>query len=307
MQESQQLLSHPVARGLSILGDRWTILILREVFLGKHRFEAFRSATGASRGTLSNRLEGLVRNGIVYKNPYQSTPVRYEYKLTDKGVGLYPWALLMWQWETEWGADTAHELPAKLYHNLSDGHLLCPKTICRHCHKELHFDDIERTNNELIADASPQNLNPIGSQRRSKASDNNTQLLGHITDIIGDRWTYLLLGAAFMGLTRYDDFLQMLGVATNILADRLKLMVDTGILSRDQYQKNPPRFEYHLTEKGKAIYPQTMVLRQWVLEWLPKVNHPFILKHRLCGHTLDADVICQGCGEIPRADSVKFN
>lgn len=307
MQQPQQFLSHPVARGLSILGDRWTILILREVFLGKHRFEEFRSATGASRGTLSNRLEALVRNGIVYKNPYQNTPVRYEYKLTDKGVGLYPWALLMWQWETEWGGNDEQQLPTKLLHNVGDGHLLQPKTICRHCRKELCFDDIERTTNELVEDANLQNLNPVGSQRRSKSSENNTQLLGHITDIIGDRWTYLLLGAAFMGLTRYDDFRQILGVATNILADRLKLMVDTGILNRDEYQTNPPRFEYHLTAKGKAIYPQTMVLRQWVLEWLPKVNHPFILKHRPCGHILDTDVICQGCDAMPRADSVKFN
>jgi DNA-binding HxlR family transcriptional regulator len=311
MQETQQLSTHPVARGLSILGDRWTILILREAFLGRHRFEEFRVGTGASRGTLSSRLEGLVSNGLFYKNPYQSSPIRYEYKLTDKGFGLYSWALLLWKWEEEWGNENVHNLPSNLSHAVDGGHLLYPEAVCRHCKDKLYYDDVERVVSGSACDSSggsaATKLPPFGSQRRSRSTLNNSQMLSHITDIMGDRWSYLLLGSAFMGLTRYDDFRQQLGVATNILSDRLKLMVETGILKREEYQANPPRFEYHLTEKGKAVYPQTMTLRQWVLEWLPQVNHPFMLKHRTCGNDLAVDVICRTCKDVPRADSVKFN
>lgn len=147
MHAAQQIPTNPVARGLSLLGDRWTILILREIFLGKHRFEEFRSSTGASRGTLSKRLETLVGNGILYKNPYQSAPLRYEYRLTDKGLGLYPWALLIWQWETEWAGAKGAKLPTELYHDCASGHRLDPVAVCRHCREALHYDDVERVLN----------------------------------------------------------------------------------------------------------------------------------------------------------------
>ncbi|WP_423897330.1 winged helix-turn-helix transcriptional regulator [Candidatus Pelagadaptatus aseana] len=307
MQAAQLLLSNPVARGLNILGDRWAILILREVFLGQHRFEEFRTRTGASRGTLSKRLETLVHNGILYKNPYQTAPVRYEYRLTDKGRALYPWALLIWQWETEWADQLSANIPSRLTHFHPDEHALYPVAVCRHCREPLHFDDVERVVREEEIKSAPKNISEFGSQRRSRNSGNNSQLLGHVTDIIGDRWTLLLMAAAFVGLSRYDDFRQQLGVATNILADRLKMLVDADILKREEYQTNPPRFEYHLTTKGKALYPQTMALRQWVQEWLPPVSHPFTLVHRNCGHELQTDVICQGCGEVPGADEVRFS
>ncbi|WP_022957792.1 winged helix-turn-helix transcriptional regulator [Spongiibacter tropicus] len=304
MQAAQQLLSNPVARGLNILGDRWTILILRETFLGQHRFDEFRRRTGASRGSLSSRLETLVANGILYKNPYQTSPLRYEYRLTGKGLALYPWALLIWQWETEWADANDAELPTQLWHAFGEGHQLRPLAVCRHCGEPLHYDDVERVVNASPQGAPTGSLTEIGSQRRTRGSGD--QMLGHITDIIGDRWTLLLMAMAFVGLSRYDDFRQQLGVATNILADRLKLLVDTGIFSREEYRSNPPRYEYHLTEKGKALYPLTMALRQWVLEWLPKVKHPLTLVHRPCGNELATDVICSGCHTVPRTDEVRF-
>lgn len=150
-------------------------------------------------------------------------------------------------------------------------------------------------------------MSVFGNQRRSRGTPEDQQVLGHVTDIIGDRWTLLLMAMAFIGVKRYDDFRQQLGVATNILADRLKLLVETGIMTRSAYQTNPPRYEYHLTEKGKALYPQTMALRQWVLEWLPKVGHPFVLKHRPCGHELAIDVVCRACQAVPSAAKVQFN
>lgn len=306
MEAAQQILSNPVARGLNILGDRWTILILREVFLGQHRFEDFRSRTGASRGTLSKRLENLVHNGILYKNPYQEAPLRYEYRLTGKGLALYPWALLIWQWETEWANAEDAELPARLFHSVGKGHTLEPLAVCRHCGEKLRYDDVERVVKESPSGEPPKRLAEFGSQRRTRGTGADNQLLGHVTDIIGDRWTLLLMAMAFVGLRRYDDFRQQLGAATNILADRLKLLVDTGIFSRREYQSNPPRYEYRLTKKGKALYPLTMALRQWGLDWLPPVKHPLTLVHKPCGRELATDVICRTCREVPRADEVRF-
>jgi DNA-binding HxlR family transcriptional regulator len=88
----------PVARAMSVIGDRWTLLIVRDCFLGKSRFEQFQVSLGITRHLLSDRLKRLVAQGVLEKNPYQSRPVRYDYRLTDKGrdfapalVGLKDW------------------------------------------------------------------------------------------------------------------------------------------------------------------------------------------------------------------------
>jgi len=272
-----------------------------------HRFEEFRASTGASRGTLSKRLELLVFHGILYKNPYQTTPLRFEYRITDKGRGLYPWALLIWQWESEWvGEMKDAALPEQLYHRSEGGHPLWPVGVCRNCQQKLKFDDIERVENKDARPVSAQALKAFGNQRRTSGGSNADQPLGHIANIIGDRWTLLILATAFMGLSRYDDFRQQLGVATNILADRLKLLLAMELFSRHEYQSNPPRYEYKLTEKGKSLYPQTMAMRQWVLDWQPAVDHPFKLIHRSCGAELATDVICEHCGQQPEKGKVQF-
>ena len=88
----------PVARAMSVIGDRWTLLIVRDCFLGKSRFEQFQASLGITRHLLSDRLKRLVAQGVLEKNPYQSRPVRYDYRLTEKGrdfapalVGLKDW------------------------------------------------------------------------------------------------------------------------------------------------------------------------------------------------------------------------
>lgn len=88
----------PVARALSVIGDRWTILIVRDCFLGKSRFDEFQKSLGMTRHVLASRLKQLVEQGVLERNAYSQRPVRYEYRLTDKGrdfapalVGLKDW------------------------------------------------------------------------------------------------------------------------------------------------------------------------------------------------------------------------
>lgn len=308
MSVANLIVINPVVKSLELLGDRWTILILRDAFLGRHRFEEFRSHTGASRSTLSKRLETLVEQEVLYKKPYQTTPLRYEYRLTEKGLALYPWALLIWEWESQWGTDQ-HQLPPKLSHRVPNEHELQPQVVCRHCQQELHITDVER---RVLRDAQEddlQSLKTIGNQRRSRGGRGAEEdsSLGHITDIIGDRWASLILAAAFMGLQRYDDFRRQLGIATNILADRLKRLNDAGVFDRIEYQSKPPRSEYKLTEKGEALYPFTMMMRQWSLDWLdPMGNAPFQLIHTPCGHELAVDVVCAHCSQVPSPKDVDY-
>ncbi|MGH1371477.1 MAG: winged helix-turn-helix transcriptional regulator [Cellvibrionaceae bacterium] len=311
MQIGHQILTNPVARGLNIVGDRWTILIMRDAFLGRQRFSEFRTNTGIARGTLSNRLEALVAEGLLYKKPYSESPKRFDYKLTDKGLSLYPWALLIWQWESRWTDHQEAGVPSVLWHAVDGSqHELQPQCVCRHCREPLRYDDVKRV---VTGDGSSVSADEVsekfGNQRRtrSQVTADADHALGHIIDIIGDRWTTLILAAAFIGLRRYDDFQQQLGIATNILADRLKMLLQMEVLERKEYQSNPPRYQYELTEKGKSLYPQTMAVRQWVLDCLPEAIHPFKLVHKNCGQDLSVDVVCGHCQEKPGVGNVTFD
>ena len=91
-----------VARSVDILGDWWTPLIIRSSMLGARRFEQFTEYLGIPRNVLTERLNRLVDEGIMTKVEYQDRPVRYQYRLTEKGIGLYPVIVTMLEWGNQW-------------------------------------------------------------------------------------------------------------------------------------------------------------------------------------------------------------
>jgi DNA-binding HxlR family transcriptional regulator len=97
-----------IARTVDILGDWWTPMVIRSAFLGARRFEHFTDGLGIPRNVLTERLNRLVDEGIMERVAYQDRPLRHEYRLTDKGVGLYPVIVSLLEWGNEWldwGAD----------------------------------------------------------------------------------------------------------------------------------------------------------------------------------------------------------
>lgn len=90
---------------LDLVGDRWTLLILRDVFRGVHRFSQLRDDLGIARNLLTDRLNRLVEHQILHKVPYQDRPVRHEYRLTAKGMDLSPALVALMGWGDRWAAD----------------------------------------------------------------------------------------------------------------------------------------------------------------------------------------------------------
>src|SRR5512132_98048 len=82
-------------------------------------------------------------------------------------------------------------------------------------------------------------------------------------EVVGERWTLLIVRDAFLGLRRFDQFHESLGIARNVLTDRLNRLVDEGILERVRYSERPERFEYRLTPKGRELNVALSGLRQW--------------------------------------------
>jgi DNA-binding HxlR family transcriptional regulator len=116
-----------VAGALELIGDRHTVLVLREAFVGERRFDRIQRHTGVARNILSDRLNKLVEHGILVRRPYQERPLRHEYVLTEKGLGLYPVLVGLMQWGTRYGAgETAILLEHKSCGAVVEPHLACP-------------------------------------------------------------------------------------------------------------------------------------------------------------------------------------
>jgi DNA-binding HxlR family transcriptional regulator len=116
-------------------------------------------------------------------------------------------------------------------------------------------------------------------------------------EVVGERWSLLILRDAFLGLRRFDDFQRSLGVARNVLADRLDRLVEAGVFERVRYTERPPRFEYRLTERGRDLYPVLFGLMRWGDKHAAPDGPPRTVLHRGCGGTPDDHLVCAKCGE----------
>ena len=92
----------PIARATDLIGDWWTPLIMREAFSGRRRFDEFHSALDAPRAVLTVRLKRLCAEGMLERVAYQQSPLRYEYRLTDKGRAFWDVLAAMWRWGSDW-------------------------------------------------------------------------------------------------------------------------------------------------------------------------------------------------------------
>ena len=129
-----------VARTLSVIGDRWTLLVLRDAFLRTRRFEDFQRQLGVTRHLLADRLRKLVAAGILEKVRYQEKPARYEYRLTEKGRDLHPVILALLGWGDRWMADE-NGPPLTLVHK-SCGRRMRPATVCPDCGEPIGPRDV---------------------------------------------------------------------------------------------------------------------------------------------------------------------
>lgn len=125
-------------------------------------------------------------------------------------------------------------------------------------------------------------------------------------EVLGDRWTILVMRDAFMRVRRFDDFQRNLGVARNVLTDRLGRLVQEGILERVRYQDRPARYEYRLTDKGLELWPVMMTLLQWGDRYYAAPDGPPVaVRHRDCGGEITSHLTCAKCGaELGPRDAV---
>jgi DNA-binding HxlR family transcriptional regulator len=115
-------------------------------------------------------------------------------------------------------------------------------------------------------------------------------------ELLGERWTLLIVREAFRGRRRFEEFAERLDIARNVLSTRLARFVDEGVLERVAYQQRPLRFEYRLTDKGRDLWPVIVSLLQFGDRHYAPAGPPVLLRHRDCGGLLDDRRRCTRCG-----------
>lgn len=293
-----------VARTLDIVSDAWAFLIIREAFFGTQTFEAFRSALGIPRATLTNRLKKLTQLAI-FRQVTTGGSQRKEYRLTRIGFDLYPSFIALMQFGDRWLAG-GKPAPLTLVH-LGCGRGSHPFVACSHCGEGLNPREVK------YRDGPGAGRHPAKPGRNTRrASDGSRFLLGRPSSvsralqIIGDKWSFMVVREGFFGNRRYDKILTELEIAPNILTDRLSRLVSNGVFVRRQYQSSPDRYEYLLTDMGRDLYGPFIAMLQWGDRWLSKGKPPLLLKHLSCGHDFHAQVVCDNCKEPIVAADMRY-
>ncbi len=285
-----------VARTVGILSDAWTFLVIREAFFGARRFETFRAQLGLPRGTLTERLKKLTRQGIFRQVHYSPTSSRYEYRLTRVGLDLYASFIALMRFGDRWLGDGGAP-PLELVHTAC-GCVSSPVIACSACGGEVSASDV------TYRDGPGAGRTPPEAAKRSRRSSDPAQFargrpcsVARTLQIIGDRWSFLIIREAFFGVRRFDDLIGQLGIASNVLTDRLARLAAEGVFERRKYREGPDRFEYRLTDKGKDLYGSMIMMMAWGDRWHAGGEPPLVLKHRSCGQDFRPEMVCDRCRE----------
>lgn len=116
-------------------------------------------------------------------------------------------------------------------------------------------------------------------------------------EVVGEWWSMLILRDAFLGVSRFDDFQDRLGISRNILNQRLNGLVESGVLAKVPYSEHPPRHDYRLTGKGRDLWPVLTAMRQWGDTYAAPEGPPLQVVHKACGSVAEALLTCSVCGE----------
>jgi DNA-binding HxlR family transcriptional regulator len=293
-----------INRALDQIGDKWSLLLIGEVLWGVNTFGELLEATGMSRGVLSDRLKWLEKVDCLKKEFPAGNSRRPVYHMTRKSVDLYDTALMALNWERNFFSEP--QLDSIELHHLDCGKPFKPILACTHCGEEVVSNDIRYHDGPGAKKDRRQMKVRRKSSKSIKDVPSSSKAYTNLIHLIGDPWTANLIAISYHGIKRFDDFNRELPIATNVLTDRLKFLVEEGIFDTVPYKKRPLRVNYSLTDKGRALFPFFQALLQWGDRWCGDGSGPpMILTHTLCGQVLEGEVRCNQCNRHLLAHRVR--
>lgn len=274
---------------LGLLGDEWTLLVVQQALLGATRYAEFMTRLPISNSVLTRRLQALTRDGLLDRRAYQTNPPRAEYLTTPRSRSLWPVLLCIWQWERHWVPDHAERLPGMRH--VACGGDFAPLLTCRSCGEAASEKDVVA---QWGPSGSWSRSMPVTSTRRRSEADQTGGAAGlfpQTMSVMGNRWGFALLVAAFVGMSRFTEFQTQLGAPPGSIADRLSIFTANGVMILTGNR-------YRLTEKGRALYPVLVSALQWAQRWFRAPAGPaVILTHTACGRRFIAVLACDQCAQ----------
>lgn len=294
-----------LGRALLVVGDQWSMLIIREAFGKVGRFSEFKKRLDLSDAVLSRRLTDLVDAGVFETLRYSDRPPRDEYRLTEQGRALWAVFVAIWVWESRWVRADGGRL-AELVHDTC-GRSISPIFGCGACgavgvtHRQTRA--IQRP------DTTFNQSNPARRYRRSgvRADGRSTHLHPLLLDLLGDRWTVSVLGGALLGLRRFGEFQDVLGISPFLLSERLAAFVDDGVMTKVPIADGGRRQHYRLLPKGLDMMPVFATANDWGNRWYPDPAGPGLtILHESCGNPFVATWFCNACGDALTRKTIHY-
>lgn len=290
-----------VANG--IVGDEWTLWIVQMALNGLTQYNEYLHAGPISSAVLTARLTRLVEADVMERVRYHSRPPRHDYRLTARGRQMWPILLTMWAWEQTWVDDPAAHLPEMRH--AACGSAFTPVLVCGAC-------DHDAVARDVSGEFGPsggwsRSIPSATTRRRSHSGSRPDELVVQTMAMIGNRWSTALLGAAFLGATRFGEFEQRMGAPPTIVAERLRSFCDIGVLEQTPSPRRPDWVVYRLSTKGRAFFPVLASILEWGQQWFVSPEGPALrLEHSRCGHIFHPRLRCSECHERLRGSAVEI-
>ncbi|MDH7796316.1 MULTISPECIES: helix-turn-helix domain-containing protein [unclassified Beijerinckia] len=308
----EQLMT-PARLAQAVTGDAWTLHILRHAFRGTRRYSQWRELFAGEgmpipEPVLSDRLGRLVSYQVLERQPTTPQGAHLEYRLTDRGLELWTLLISIRDWEERYAGGRRGKNTAMIVHT-SCGHPTHPTLICSHCSKTVTARDTRLDMIVAKSGTSAAKLLKVPNTRRSNAAERGARgkfLRTQTLQIIGDRWSNMLLGALFLGKHGFDELRGFLAIPPAVLSNRLAKFVSLGVLQKENHAETPRRKFYRLTDKGLALFPLVIFTVDWGNRWLTAHPEHFRIVHTTCGATLRPTLACSHCHEHLQRQTVQL-
>jgi len=285
----QALRASHLAHGLDLLTDPWCHVILRAAFMGTRQFESFQQAMSIPRQTLSVRLAYLVRIGVLARHRKDPASARHEYRLTERGRQLYGNVLTTWAWHRRWGLADGH-LPRQLVHTRC-GHAFRPVLLCEHCDGLLTLRQVEPMHERELAVESARSTR---IRRWRGPTPHGPTPDRDVLAVIDDRWSMLVVVAAMLGASRFEQLMQMLQISSAVLTRRLQRLCGLGVLVSTTDPADRRRSLYRLGEAGQDLFAYVLCMSAWA-GWDRHAPDTIGWMHARCATAARGRLACSHC------------
>jgi len=277
-----------VARLLDAVGDGWSFLLLRAAFFGEVRFEGFVSCLRAPRSQVARHLSGLVRAGLLRRDAR-------EYRLTECGIDLYSVCIGFMLWGDVYANPEGRAPPVRLEWRESvakeTGQNMARRArltwVCATCGKPFYSRECTWSHGPGADASSATKAGRRRSADKALFARAEPCSVARALSIVGDHWTFLALRELFFGARRFEKLIGNLGVARNVLSNRLADLVMHGVVVQLPLSEGAKWHSYHLSASGLALYPVIVAMIVWGDRWLATTaGPPLVLTHSACGSRL---------------------